>query len=104
MENFALERVREYGAHTAIVLGSGLGSLVKDPRKRVIAYSEIAEMPCSTVKGHVGRFVLDEINGQRVIFAQGRVHLYEGHSAREITAGVRFLARAGIVDDDRGSH
>ena len=66
------------------------------PRDRAIAYSEIAGLPRSTVKGHVGRFVLDEIGGTRVVFAQGRVHLYEGHSAREITAGVRFLARAGV--------
>src|SRR4029077_20845797 len=26
----------------------------------------------------------------------GRAHLYEGYSAVEVTAGVRFLARAGI--------
>ncbi len=48
------------------------------------------------MKGHAGRFVLDEIGGTRVVFAQGRVHLYEGHSASEITAGVCFLARAGV--------
>jgi purine-nucleoside phosphorylase len=40
--------------------------------------------------------VLDEIGGTRVVFAQGRAHLYEGHSARDVTAGIRFLARAGI--------
>jgi len=97
VENFAIERLREYGARIAIILGSGLSSLVRDPpRDRAIAYHEIADLPRSTVKGHVGRFVLDEIGGRRVIFAQGRVHLYEGYSAREITAGVRFLARAGV--------
>jgi purine-nucleoside phosphorylase len=98
VENFAIERLREYGAGIAIVLGSGLNSLVRDPpRDRAIAYSEIVDLPRSTVKGHVGRFVLDEIGGTRVIFAQGRAHLYEGHSARDVTAGVRFLTRAGIA-------
>lgn len=97
MEIFAIERVREYGAPIAIVLGSGLHSLVQDPpRDRTIPYQEIADLPRSSVKGHLGRFVLGAIGGTRVIFAQGRVHLYEGYSAREITAGVRFLARAGI--------
>lgn len=97
MDSFAIERAREYDARIAIVLGSGLNTLVGDPsRGRVIAYSEIAGLPRSTVKGHAGRFVLDEIAGTRVIFAQGRVHLYEGFSAGEITAGVRFLARAGV--------
>lgn len=40
--------------------------------------------------------MLDEFGGTRVVFAQGRVHLYESYSARDVTAGVRFLARAGI--------
>jgi purine-nucleoside phosphorylase len=97
VDSFAIERVREYDAQVAIVLGSGLSSLVTDPaRDRVIPYSEIGGLPRSTVKGHAGRFVLDEIGGRRVIFAQGRAHLYEGHSARDVTAGIRFLARAGI--------
>ncbi|MBA2435289.1 MAG: purine-nucleoside phosphorylase [Chthoniobacterales bacterium] len=98
MDNFAIERVREYGAQIALVLGSGLSSLVQDPaRDHVIPYSEIGGLPRSTVKGHIGRFLLDEIGGQRVVFAQGRVHLYEGHRASDVTAGIRFLARAGIT-------
>jgi purine-nucleoside phosphorylase len=97
VENFAIERVREYGARVALVLGSGLNSLVPDPpRERVIPYSEIGGVPRSLVKGHLSRFVLSEIGDTPVVFAQGRVHLYEGHSAQEVAAGVRFLARAGI--------
>ena len=97
MEDFAIERLREYDAPIAIVLGSGLNSLVQDPpRDRIIPYSEIGGLPRSTVKGHLSRFVLGEIAGTRIIFAQGRVHLYEGYSARDVAAGVRFLARAGI--------
>ncbi len=97
MEAFAIERVREYGAQTAIVLGSGLHSLGGNPpRERTIPYQEIADLPRSSVKGHAGRFVLGTIGATRVVFAQGRAHLYEGYSAREITAGVRFLARAGV--------
>lgn len=97
MENFAIERVREYDAQIAIVLGSGLASLVQNPpREQIIPYSEIGGLPRSTVQGHLSRFVLGEIGGIRVVFAQGRVHLYEGYSAHEVAAGVRFLARAGI--------
>jgi purine-nucleoside phosphorylase len=97
VENFAIERVREYDAQIAIVLGSGLSSLVQDPlREQIIPYGEIGGLPRSTVQGHLSRFVLGEIGGTRVVFAQGRVHLYEGYSAHEVAAGVRFLARAGI--------
>jgi purine-nucleoside phosphorylase len=98
VETFAIERVREYGAQIAIVLGSGLNSLVTDaPRDRTIAYQEVADLPRSSVKGHLGRFVLGEIGATRAVFAQGRVHLYEGYNAREVSAGIRFLARAGIA-------
>jgi len=97
VNRFAIERVLEYGAELAIVLGSGLNSLVTEPsREQVISYTEIGGLPPSTVKGHPGRFVLTTIAGRRVVLAQGRVHLYEGYSAVEVTAGVRFLARAGI--------
>ena len=97
MDNFAIERVREYDARLALVLGSGLGSLVEETaREKIIPYSEIDGLPRSTVPGHHGRFVLGQIGEERVVFAQGRVHLYEGHSARDVAAGVRFLARAGI--------
>jgi purine-nucleoside phosphorylase len=53
-------------------------------------------LPRSAVPGHAGQFALDKIGQARVIFAQGRVHLYEGHSARDVTAGIRILAEAGI--------
>jgi purine-nucleoside phosphorylase len=93
----ALERLRAWNADTAIVLGSGLNVLVAETESQdVVAYSEFAELPKPSVPGHAGRFVLGKIAGKRTIFAQGRVHLYEGHSARQITAGVRILAAAGI--------
>jgi purine-nucleoside phosphorylase len=44
----------------------------------------------------VGRFVLGQLNGIRIVFVQGRVHLYEGFSSRDVTAGVRVLAQAGV--------
>lgn len=97
MSSFAIERVREYGAQLALVLGSGLNSLVKEPaREQVISYDEVGGLSCSTVKGHPGRLLLTAIGRTRAVLAQGRVHLYEGYSALEVTAGVRFLARAGI--------
>ncbi len=61
-----------------------------------IPYSEFVELPKPSVPGHTGRFVMGHLGEARVIFAQGRVHLYEGHSAHQITAGVRVLASAGI--------
>ena len=92
-----LERLSDHGADVAIILGSGLNSLVGDaPNEQIIPYSAFTEIPQPTVPGHAGRFVLGKIDNHKVIFAQGRVHLYEGYSAREVTAIVRVLAEAGI--------
>jgi purine-nucleoside phosphorylase len=90
-------KLREYNAETAIILGSGLNALVVDPAKdQIVSYAEFSEIPKPSVPGHLGRFVLGNIEKTKIIFAQGRVHLYEGHSAHEVTSIVRVLAEAGI--------
>jgi purine-nucleoside phosphorylase len=93
----ALDRLRAWNAELAIVLGSGLNVLVSEADGReTVSYSEFAELPKPSVPGHAGRFVLGKIRDSRIIFAQGRVHLYEGYTAKQLTAGVRILAAAGI--------
>jgi len=93
----AINKLREYRADTAIILGSGLNSPVAEPEEeQVVPYSKFSEIPKPSVPGHLGRFVLAQIEKTKIIFAQGRVHLYEGHSARDVTSIVRILAEAGI--------
>jgi purine-nucleoside phosphorylase len=93
----ALDRLRAWNADTAIVLGSGLNVLVSQTETREsVSYSDFAELPKPSVPGHEGRFLLGKIGATQMIFAQGRVHLYEGHTARQITAGIRTLAAAGV--------
>ena len=97
MSAAALDRLRRWNAELAIVLGSGLSVLVAETdAQESVGYSEFAELPKPSVPGHAGRFVLGKIGECRVIFAQGRVHLYEGHTARQVTGGVRILGAAGI--------
>ena len=89
--------VREFHPEWGIVLGSGLGALV-DEVDAILAvpYEEISGLPVSTVPGHTGRFVFGKLAGCRVVVAQGRVHLYEGRTAEEVTANVQFMAGLGI--------
>ena len=97
MSEAALERLRSWGAETAIVLGSGLSSLTETiAAEQRIPYAEFPDLTRPSVAGHPGEFVLGRIGSTRTIFAQGRVHLYEGHSARAITAGIRTLAGGGV--------
>ncbi len=80
-----------------LVLGSGLGAFVDEVEvDATVNFSEIDGLPESRVSGHAGRFVFGNLGGKRVVIAQGRVHLYEGWSAAEITAGVRFMSSLGV--------
>ncbi len=80
-----------------IVLGSGLGSFVDQLEVlATVPYAEIEGLPQSKVPGHAGRFVFGRIAGVVVVVAAGRVHLYEGWSAKEITAHVRWMDERGI--------
>ena len=97
MSEAACAQLLNWGAKTAIVFGSGLNSLVDCVSiSEVIPYSEFPELPPSSVSGHVGQFALGLLNDIRVVCAQGRAHLYEGHSALAVTACVRLLADCGI--------
>ncbi len=99
----ALERLvrslRDHGAEgadVALVLGSGLGVFAEGlAGARAIPYEHLDGMPASGVPGHAGRLVLGEVEGVRVLVQQGRVHLYEGWSAADVTRAVRAFAALG---------
>ena len=80
----------------AIVLGTGLGLLadaVSDPV--FIPYTEIAGFPVSSAPSHKGRLVIGDLFGRRTVMMQGRVHLYEGWSARDIALAIYLLNAFG---------
>lgn len=81
----------------AIILGSGLGDLVKNIEdKEYIDYKNIPNFPQSTVEGHEGRLVLGKINGVNILAMQGRFHYYEGYTMKEITYPVFVMKQLGI--------
>ena len=79
-----------------IVLGSGLGPLADAVEiKREVAFKEVG-LPASSVPGHAGKFVFGSLTNQPLLLMMGRVHLYEGHPPRAVTAGVRWMAQQGV--------
>lgn len=89
--------LRSHNASTAIILGSGLGSLVDNIRiQYTVPYSDIDDVPAVTAPGHLGRLILGDINNYPIIAAQGRVHLYEGRSVSDVTGLVHMFHRAGV--------
>jgi purine-nucleoside phosphorylase len=79
-----------------VVLGSGLGAWAESLDGAIaIPYSEIPQMPVSTVQGHAGKLWLGRSKGVTVACLQGRVHMYEGHEPERAVFGARLLARLG---------
>jgi purine-nucleoside phosphorylase len=81
----------------ALVLGSGLGGFADELRDSAsIPYVEIPAFPHSTAVGHAGNLVIGTVDGIPVAAMQGRVHVYEGYTARQVAFPVRVFARMGI--------
>ncbi len=79
------------------ILGSGFGPLIEEvDRGCAIPYSSIPHFKAPSVHGHRGFLVLGRFSDSTVAFLQGRTHLYEGHTVREITFPVRVLAKLGV--------
>lgn len=79
-----------------IILGSGLGGLVKEIEIEAdIPYEDIPGFPLSTVEFHAGKFILGKLRGKNVVAMQGRFHVYEGYSQKHITFPVRVMKFLG---------
>ena len=81
----------------ALVLGSGLGAFAAEfEGSTQIPYSEITHFPRSTAIGHAGQLVVGKVGKVPVAGMQGRVHLYEGYSAKDVAFPIRVFSRMGI--------
>jgi purine-nucleoside phosphorylase len=81
----------------ALVLGSGLGAFADEFKNATrIPYAKISHFPLSTAIGHAGQLVIGEVEGVVVAGMQGRVHLYEGYSAKNVAFPIRVFARMGV--------
>ena len=82
---------------TAIILGTGLGSLVHDiTDKYEIDYKDIPNFPISTVEGHSGKLIFGKLGSKEIMAMQGRFHYYEGYSMKEVTFPIRVMYELGI--------
>jgi purine-nucleoside phosphorylase len=79
-----------------LILGSGLGAYAdKLDNAERLDYGEIPGFPRSHVVGHKGCLVTGDRAGVRCIAMQGRVHMYEGHSAQTVSFPARVLITLG---------
>ena len=81
----------------ALVLGSGLGAFADELSGATkIPYAEIPHFPKSTAIGHTGELVVGMVGEVPVAAMQGRVHLYEGYSAKDVAFPIRVFSRMGV--------
>jgi purine-nucleoside phosphorylase len=82
---------------TAIILGSGLGSLADQIEEAVvIPYAEIPHFMHSTATGHKGNLICGKLGQKQVLAMQGRFHYYEGYSMQQVTFPIRVMKLLGI--------
>lgn len=80
-----------------IILGTGLGGLVKFIKKEhIIDYSNIPNFPVSTVESHHGKLIFGKLSGKKIIAMQGRFHYYEGYSHERVTFPVHIMKELGV--------
>ena len=80
-----------------LVLGSGLGAFADQLTDSTrIPYSQIPSFPRSTAIGHAGQMVIGKAGAIPLAAMQGRVHLYEGYTAEQVSFPMRVFSRMGI--------
>ena len=93
-----LKSVMKTQPETAIILGTGLGSLVNEiTEKYEVQYKDIPNFPLSTVEGHSGKLIFGKLGNKDIMAMQGRFHYYEGYSMKEVTFPVRVMRELGII-------
>lgn len=80
-----------------IILGTGLGQLAEEIAVEAsLPYDQLPHFPVSTVESHAGRLLVGTLGGVPVVAMQGRFHLYEGYSPKDVTFPVRVLGSLGV--------
>jgi purine-nucleoside phosphorylase len=95
---FINRKTNNFQPEIGIVLGTGLGGLVKDIEiEHQIMYSNIPNFPISTLEFHSGKLIFGMLEGKKVVAMQGRLHYYEGYSMQQITFPIRTMKALGIA-------
>jgi purine-nucleoside phosphorylase len=96
---FIGQRMKSFRPKTGIILGTGLGGLVKEVDINcALDYNDIPHFPVSTVESHFGKLIFGRVSSANVIIMQGRFHFYEGYSMFQVTYPLRIMQSLGITE------
>lgn len=92
-----IRKVTKDNYPVGIILGTGLGGLVKDIEvEHEIDYAKLPHFPLSTVESHKGKLIFGTIDNKKVVAMQGRFHYYEGYTMQQIVYPVRVMKFLGV--------
>tara|TARA_B100001113_G_scaffold270565_1_gene225324 strand:+ start:454 stop:1293 length:840 start_codon:yes stop_codon:yes gene_type:complete len=92
----------------AIILGSGLGNFIHwIDNPTFVNFEEIPGFQTSTAPSHGGKLIFGTFKGVNLCLMQGRLHLYEGYNANQVTFPIRVMRKLGaknlIITNAAGS-
>ena len=92
----------------AIILGSGLGNFIHwVDNPTFVNFEEIPGFQTSTAPSHGGKLIFGTFKGVNLCLMQGRLHLYEGYNANQVTFPIRVMRKLGaknlIITNAAGS-
>ena len=80
-----------------ILTGTGLGDSISFlETEAAFDYHDLPHFPVSTVESHMGRLSVGRWAERTVVAMQGRFHLYEGYSPKEVAFPVRVMQALGV--------
>ncbi len=81
-----------------MITGTGLGDLTNTISIEFrIPFEEIPHFPKATIESHRGAMVYGDLSGLPTLAMEGRYHLYEGYTPRQVSLPVRVMARLGVT-------
>jgi len=93
-----VEKLHGLQPTTALVLGSGLGTLADEVEDAIrIPYADLPGFPQGGVSGHAGELVAGRLSGKPILVLAGRVHYYEHGDAAAMRPALEILAGLGVT-------
>jgi purine-nucleoside phosphorylase len=94
--NFIKSKINDFVPEIALVLGSACGDFAHELCGTEIDYADIPNFKSSGVKGHLGKLLFCELEGKKVVIAQGRTHFYEGYSMSDVVFATKVFKKLGV--------